>query len=278
MTDISDKSMDVVYLSSNTTNTPATFEPSGCMSHERTSSMTNPQYTSAFPTIQNPKNKIAKYVTRCWKECDDCPLYDPGRACHICGSTCKDVASNIMVTSINVDNNAQTVFVMCGDCIAELRRATVPPSATSAYDFWKNGGFQFTNHRSVLNQRSNVMNRTLPPRELPFRPRINKRTTKQDKRVIKQDKNKKEYIYFIRGKIIDAIKIGFTTNVEKRVYSIGCTTPGGVDLLAVIPGTIKMESDLHERFDQFAIGHEWFTPDPAIIEYIESLGEHAISR
>lgn len=84
-------------------------------------------------------------------------------------------------------------------------------------------------------------------------------------------------VYFVEREGL--IKIGFTTNLDKRIKSIskGSSMPEGmtigpVKLLAAEPGDRKLEARLHQRFSSTRVGNsEWFRPSKALRRYIEDL-------
>lgn len=73
-------------------------------------------------------------------------------------------------------------------------------------------------------------------------------------------------IYYAR--IDDTIKIGFTTDLDKRMRQYPPTS----QLLATEPGTKKLEKVRHSLFAVYlAHGREWFTPNPELDAWINEL-------
>lgn len=64
---------------------------------------------------------------------------------------------------------------------------------------------------------------------------------------------------------LGAIKIGYTTNVQRRMAELGTT------LLVAIPGSRDLEAALHRRFRQHRIAYEWFGPTPELLDFVERL-------
>lgn len=84
-------------------------------------------------------------------------------------------------------------------------------------------------------------------------------------RVLAQvgDPEAQGFVYFARSRLGgDLIKIGYSTNVEKRMESIFG------DPLMVVPGGRELEKELHELFSYCRQEGEWFAPDPEILAYI----------
>lgn len=74
------------------------------------------------------------------------------------------------------------------------------------------------------------------------------------------------WIYYIQ--IDDRIKIGFSLDVKSRMRAY----PPNAHLLAVHPGTKKLEREMHEQFrSALAAGREWFHRAPEVLEHIEQV-------
>ncbi len=71
------------------------------------------------------------------------------------------------------------------------------------------------------------------------------------------------------------IKIGFSSDVMRRVFELRRYVRRPVELLACFPGAKPDELRLHERFAEFALGGEWYDAQPPLVEYIDSLRERA---
>lgn len=74
------------------------------------------------------------------------------------------------------------------------------------------------------------------------------------------------WVYYIRcGRLI---KIGMTTNLSTRFASI---RPN--EVLAIEPGGLEREADMHQRFAGLRAGGEYFHPGAALQEHIKELRE-----
>lgn len=72
------------------------------------------------------------------------------------------------------------------------------------------------------------------------------------------------YYLFING----AIKIGYSADLEKRLKSY----PPNAELLAVHPGTLQTETQMHRKFfNHLAHGREWFHDASEIREHIDEV-------
>jgi len=75
-------------------------------------------------------------------------------------------------------------------------------------------------------------------------------------------------LYFIRTKD-DLIKIGYTGDIATRKRFYGS---GWQHILALVPGTIGDEAELHKRFaPHLARGQEYYHAVPELISYINEI-------
>ncbi|MFG1302150.1 GIY-YIG nuclease family protein [Xanthobacter sp. V3C-3] len=65
------------------------------------------------------------------------------------------------------------------------------------------------------------------------------------------------------------IKIGFSTDVAKRMGQLFYAVPGGVTLLASFLSTPDAEAWCHRKFSNLRVSGEWFRPDPELMDFIE---------
>lgn len=70
-------------------------------------------------------------------------------------------------------------------------------------------------------------------------------------------------VYFVAG-IPGYVKIGFSTNLAKRLENLRCSSPVPLTVLAAIRGSVAMERDLHARFAADRAHGEWFKRSKAI--------------
>lgn len=78
---------------------------------------------------------------------------------------------------------------------------------------------------------------------------------------------KHSVVYFVRS--ANAIKIGVTTDLGKRIASIQTSTPYPVELIAAIPGDKALESELHATFANHRTSGEWFRLSPDIVAWLQ---------
>lgn len=78
-------------------------------------------------------------------------------------------------------------------------------------------------------------------------------------------------IYFARSCKTEYIKVGYTTDYSYR-YPVLVARFGALDLLGLMPGTVRQEHILHRLLRHLNVKHvdgrEWFYPKPELLEYI----------
>lgn len=76
-----------------------------------------------------------------------------------------------------------------------------------------------------------------------------------------------EKVYFIKHKGIDAVKIGRTVDLGKRLLALNNASPYGIEVIGVIESedSLKLEMSLHKRFSSFRLNGEWFSVSEDVI-------------
>jgi hypothetical protein len=81
-------------------------------------------------------------------------------------------------------------------------------------------------------------------------------------------------VYFIQSDHGGPIKIGFTGNREQRLKTLQLSSPYKLVVLGLIPNsTYETEKKLHEKFSEFRLHGEWFSPDEKILAYIAEVSK-----
>lgn len=78
-------------------------------------------------------------------------------------------------------------------------------------------------------------------------------------------------IYVVQRDRDDAIKIGWTSNPERRLHELRRDERCAVNLLAAFAGDKPVELKLHKRFKAFRIDGEWFSSAPAIHDWLATI-------
>ncbi len=77
-------------------------------------------------------------------------------------------------------------------------------------------------------------------------------------------------VYFIQVGDDGPIKIGMTFRcIHKRIKALKTGTPGSLRLVLLLSGERDLERTMHNRFDQWRIEREWFSPSANLIEFIK---------
>jgi hypothetical protein len=77
------------------------------------------------------------------------------------------------------------------------------------------------------------------------------------------------YVYAIRSKVANAVKIGFTEGspyVRLKQLQTGCSER--LELVTYFPGTMADEADLHEAFHEYRKAGEWFTEEGPVAHWV----------
>jgi len=78
----------------------------------------------------------------------------------------------------------------------------------------------------------------------------------------------KNFVYFIQAAQLGLIKIGFSSNVPKRLLSLKTGCPDDLVILKIIPGGQEIERILHKKFADIRVKGEWFSPTKELMAFI----------
>lgn len=76
------------------------------------------------------------------------------------------------------------------------------------------------------------------------------------------------FVYFLEARESSRIKIGFATNLERRISALQTGSPERLIVLGTIPGTRADERNLHKRFSKYRLSGEWFRNAQPLLRYI----------
>jgi hypothetical protein len=68
------------------------------------------------------------------------------------------------------------------------------------------------------------------------------------------------------------IKIGWTSDVMRRIFELRKYMRCAVELMACFPGNKRTENSLHRRFSTVPHEREWYEPDAVLLSFIEQIG------
>lgn len=75
-------------------------------------------------------------------------------------------------------------------------------------------------------------------------------------------------VYFIKSG--DLVKIGYTTNVDRRLRGLQTGSPHKLEILLTHPGSRRDEQLCHEQFAHLRVQGEWFRYSDDLLAYLES--------
>ena len=80
--------------------------------------------------------------------------------------------------------------------------------------------------------------------------------------------NKDKGVYFLQGEITKRVKIGYTTDLEKRIKALQTSEP--LRLVGFMRNASpEREKEIHDRFSHLRAIGEWFEGSPEIANYLE---------
>jgi hypothetical protein len=81
-----------------------------------------------------------------------------------------------------------------------------------------------------------------------------------------------QLVYFAKPVGLEGpIKIGCTYQPQERIIALSVWSPFPIELLVAIPGSFKLERNLHECFADRHSHREWFNPSEKLLAGIEAL-------
>jgi hypothetical protein len=76
-------------------------------------------------------------------------------------------------------------------------------------------------------------------------------------------------VYFIQSES-GPIKIGYTTNLDARLYDLQASSPERLTTISCLPATLDFEKALHQNFKYCHSHLEWFYPDDLLVLFARS--------
>lgn len=76
------------------------------------------------------------------------------------------------------------------------------------------------------------------------------------------------FVYLIQGERHTPVKLGYSTNVPRRVRELQCSNPAELHVLDVVPGTEATERQMHKHLAPYRLRHEWFRYEEAIAAWM----------
>lgn len=97
------------------------------------------------------------------------------------------------------------------------------------------------------------------------------RSAQKKSKKAESKKQRTGQIYFIQQGDDGAIKIGYSTNPEKRLKSLQTGSAYPLKMLLTIEGSEDQEKALHDQFAAYQLQGEWFRPVDALLAAIREL-------
>lgn len=81
------------------------------------------------------------------------------------------------------------------------------------------------------------------------------------------------WVYFLHDPSTQRIKIGFSSNVEKRVRGLQTGSSSTLAILGKMKGTAEDERSLHQRFGAHRVSGEWFHAAPELTAFVAEVSQ-----
>lgn len=78
-------------------------------------------------------------------------------------------------------------------------------------------------------------------------------------------------IYVLKAEGLDRYKIGYSSDVERRLIGMQSLSPVDLECLGVLEGGVPDERILHDQFDAFRVKGEWFRGSPEMDALVATL-------
>jgi hypothetical protein len=86
----------------------------------------------------------------------------------------------------------------------------------------------------------------------------------------------KGIVYFIRQGAL--VKIGFTTNLARRMKELTTTSAHNLTVIKTVPGTMELEAFFHDRFKALHHRNEWFRHRGDLVAFLQDKGSTDIQN
>ena len=86
------------------------------------------------------------------------------------------------------------------------------------------------------------------------------------------NRGQQRYVYFLRPVgAVGPIKIGCSIYPPSRINALSMWSPVPLEIVAMGPGSIRLESFLHRKFKAQRLHSEWFAPSPELLDGIAAV-------
>jgi T5orf172 domain len=77
------------------------------------------------------------------------------------------------------------------------------------------------------------------------------------------------FVYVVGNETGEYVKIGWSTQIQRRLATLQSYVPTPLKVYALIPGTRAVEGGLHERFHEHRAMGEWFRLDGLLLDWLK---------
>jgi hypothetical protein len=80
------------------------------------------------------------------------------------------------------------------------------------------------------------------------------------------------FVYFLQRGAGGPVKIGYSTNLKKRISKLQTGCAEKLDLLCALEGDRLQETSLHSQFQTERLHGEWFRPEKVLAYLVKEFG------
>jgi hypothetical protein len=84
------------------------------------------------------------------------------------------------------------------------------------------------------------------------------------------DTEERRAVYVIKATGRELVKIGFAKHLRDRLATLQTSSPDELQMIAAIPGGLKLEMMLHAAFAEYRVRGEWFRYAAPIVRLVEA--------
>lgn len=79
-------------------------------------------------------------------------------------------------------------------------------------------------------------------------------------------------VYFVRAGTLGPIKIGFASDVRKRLRALQTASAQQLRIIGTIDGQLRDEAAMHKQWAHLRMGGEWFRAEDELLDFVRSIG------
>jgi hypothetical protein len=94
---------------------------------------------------------------------------------------------------------------------------------------------------------------------------------KAEEKAAEPSNPKGMYVYFVQAGESGPIKIGFSTDPDRRIKTLRTAMSEELIVLKVVKGSRQLEKTLHDQFSEINRRGEWYEPTTELLEFVSGL-------